>query len=105
MVGEDPGDLIESNMIGNLNDPVEYDDVSWIKPGFSAWDRWWSGDYAPDADFAVGMNTATMKYYVDLADANGLGVYDRGLELVWAGIRAGGRRAVTQSGCGYYHTH
>jgi len=68
MVGEDPGDLIESNLLGNLNDPVEYEDVDWIKPGLSAWDRWWSGDYAPGADFEVGMNTATMKYFVDLAD-------------------------------------
>ena len=68
MVGDDPGDLIESNMIANLNDPVEYDDVEWIKPGVSAWDRWWSGDYGPDADFELGMNTATMKYFVDLAD-------------------------------------
>jgi alpha-glucosidase len=69
MIGEDPGDLIESNLLGNLNDPVEYEDVSWIKPGLSAWDRWWSGNYAPGADFEVGMNTATMKYFVDLADA------------------------------------
>lgn len=68
MVGDDPGDLIESNLLGNLNDPVEYEDVSWIEPGLSAWDRWWSGDYAPGADFPVGMNTATMKYFVDLAD-------------------------------------
>ncbi len=67
IVGDDPGDLIESNMIVNLNDPSEYGDTDWIKPGVSAWDRWWSGDYAPSADFKVGMNTATMKYYVDLA--------------------------------------
>ncbi len=67
IVGDDPGDLIESNMIANLNDPVEYDDVSWIKPGVSAWDRWWSGDYGPDTGFELGMNTATMKYFVDLA--------------------------------------
>ena len=42
MVGDHPGVLIESNMIVSLNDPVEYDDVSWIRPGISAWDRWWS---------------------------------------------------------------
>lgn len=71
MVGDDPGDLIESNLIANLNDPCEYEDVSWIKPGVSAWDRWWSGDYAPGADFEVGMNTETMKYYVDLAHEMG----------------------------------
>ena len=68
MLGKDPGDLIESQLLGNLNDPVEFDDISWIEPGLSAWDRWWSGDYAPEADFEVGMNTATMLYFVDLAD-------------------------------------
>ena len=67
MVGDNPGVLIESNIIANLNDPVEYEDVSWIKPGLSAWDRWWSGDYGPDAGFELGMNTSTMKYFVDLA--------------------------------------
>ena len=68
MVGDDPGALIESNLIANLNDPAEYGDVSWIRPGVSAWDRWWSGDYGPDAGFELGMNTATMKYFIDLAD-------------------------------------
>lgn len=67
MIGDDPGDLIESQLIANLNDPCEFQDVDWIKPGVSAWDRWWSGDYAPGADFEVGMNTTTMKYFVDLA--------------------------------------
>lgn len=67
MVGDDPGTFIESNMIANLNDPAVFDDTSWIKPGLSAWDRWWSGDYGPDAGFKLGMNTATMKYFVDLA--------------------------------------
>jgi len=71
IIGDDPGDLIESNLIANLNDPAEFEDVEWIKPGVSAWDRWWSGDYAPGADFKVGMNTATMKYFVDLAGEMG----------------------------------
>jgi len=68
IIGADPGDLIESNLMANLNDPVEYEDVSWIRPGMSAWDRWWSGNYGPDAGFELKMNTATMKYFVDLAD-------------------------------------
>lgn len=71
MVGDDPGTFIESNLITNLNDPSEYEDVSWIRPGLSAWDRWWSGDYGPDAGFELGMNTATMKYFVDLAQEMG----------------------------------
>jgi alpha-glucosidase len=66
MLGEEPGDLIESDMIQNLNEPAAID-TSWIEPGIAAWDRWWSGSYAPEVDFEVGMNTDTMKYYVDLA--------------------------------------
>jgi len=67
MIGEKPGDLIESNIIVNLNEPCVLKDISWIVPGKSAWDHWWCGDYAPDADFKVGMNTATMKYFTQFA--------------------------------------
>jgi alpha-glucosidase len=67
ILGDHPGVLIESNLMANLNDPVEYADTDWIKPGLSAWDRWWSGDYGPDAGFELKMNTATMKYFIDLA--------------------------------------
>ena len=67
MIGDRPGDLIESNIVLNLSDPCAIKDTSWIKPGRSAWDRWWSGDYAPDATFKVGMNTETMKYYTKFA--------------------------------------
>ena len=58
--------LIESDLIQNLNDPAE-GDFSWIAPGKSAWDRWWSNSYASEVDFEVGINTASMKYFVDLA--------------------------------------
>ena len=44
MIGETPGTLIESEIIQNLNDPCAIQDPSWIKPGMSAWDHWWSGE-------------------------------------------------------------
>jgi alpha-glucosidase len=59
MLGEKPGDLIESQIIWNLNDTCEIEDPSWIKPGISAWDHWWSGE--------VKMDTKTIKEYIDLA--------------------------------------
>ena len=71
LIGEKPGDLIESNLVLNLNEPCALKDASWIKPGISAWDRWWCGSYAPDADFSVGMNTATMKYFTQFASDMG----------------------------------
>jgi len=67
MIGRKPGDLIESNIVVNLNEPCALKDTSWIIPGKSAWDPWWCGDYLPDADFKVGMNTATMKYFTQFA--------------------------------------
>lgn len=66
MLGRRAGDLIESDLICNLNDPP-VGDFSWVKPGKCTWDPWWSGAYAPDVDFQVGMNTESMKYFVDLA--------------------------------------
>ncbi|MHC4159352.1 MAG: glycoside hydrolase family 97 protein [Planctomycetota bacterium] len=59
MIGQRPGDLIESEIILNLNEPCAIKDTSWIKPGMMAWDHWWSGD--------VKMDTATLKEYIQLA--------------------------------------
>ena len=63
MIGETPGTLIESEIIQNLNDPCEIKDPSWIKPGMSAWDNWWSGE--------VKMEMPVIKQYIDLASSMG----------------------------------
>jgi alpha-glucosidase len=63
MIGETPGTLIESEIIQNLNDPCAIKDPSWIKPGMSAWDNWWSGD--------VKMEMPVIKQYIDLASEMG----------------------------------
>ena len=71
MIADEPGKLIESNMILNLNPPSKIADTSWIVAGKSAWD-WWSGQAAPSVSFKTGMNTATMKHYIDFASDSGL---------------------------------
>ena len=63
MIGENPGTLIESEIIQNLNDPCAIKDPSWIKPGMSAWDHWWSGE--------VKMEMPVIKQYIDLASEMG----------------------------------
>lgn len=63
MIGETPGRLIESEIIQNLNDPCAIKDPSWIKPGMSAWDHWWSGE--------VKMEMPVIKQYIDLASEMG----------------------------------
>ena len=63
MLAETPGKLIESEIIANLNDPCEIEDPSWIKPGISAWDHWWSGE--------VKMEQPVIYEYIDLASKMG----------------------------------
>ncbi len=63
MIGDNPGKLIESEIVQNLNDPCAIGDPSWIKPGMSAWDNWWSGD--------VKMEMPVIKQYIDLASTMG----------------------------------
>ncbi len=70
MIGDAPGRLVESNIVLNLNPPSKIADTSWILPGKSAWD-WWSGEAAPTLSVKPGMNTATMKHYIDFASASG----------------------------------
>ena len=71
MLGAQPGRLVESNIVVNLNPPSAIADTSWIKPGKTAWD-WWSGTYAEGVDFKPGMNTATMKHYIDFSASSGM---------------------------------
>jgi alpha-glucosidase len=70
MIADEPGKLIESNIVLNLNPPSKIADTSWIVAGKSAWD-WWSGDAAPSVSFKTGMNTQTMKHYIDFASDSG----------------------------------
>jgi alpha-glucosidase len=66
LIGSDPGKLIESNIVGSLNPPSAIADTSWIKPGKTAW-NWWSGTQAEGVGFVPGMNTATIRHYIDFA--------------------------------------
>ncbi len=70
MLGDNPGRLIESNIVTNLNDPPATD-MSWVKPGKTAWD-WWSGQIVEGTGFEGGMDNRTMKYYIDFAAEAGL---------------------------------
>lgn len=63
MIGDTPGKLIESEIVQNLNPPCAIPDPSWIKPGKSAWDHWWSGE--------VKMEMPVIKQYIDFASTMG----------------------------------
>jgi alpha-glucosidase len=68
MLGNRPGDLIASNLVGNLSPPPR-GDFSWVKPGKAAWD-WWSGPL-------VGMkpDMAAYRRFIDFAAASGFPYY------------------------------
>jgi alpha-glucosidase len=72
MIGDQPGRLVESNIILNLNPPCAIADTSWIKPGKASW-NWWSGTSVAGGppDLQPGMSTATMNYYADFAAKSG----------------------------------
>ena len=87
-VGANPGELITSYMILNLNEPSKLADTSWIKPGkfVGVWwemhldkSTWGSGE-------RHGANTANVKRYIDFAAANNFdGVLAEGWNQGWDG--------------------
>lgn len=66
MIGERPGDLIESDIIENLNEPTTFEDVSWIKPGLVLW-PWWNGRL-PFGE----PHTLQMIHYINFAAKHGI---------------------------------
>jgi alpha-glucosidase len=71
MVADDPGRLIESDLLLKLNDPCTIADVSWIRSGKTAF-PWWNGYFEENVPFEPGLNTATVKYYIDFCAAAGI---------------------------------
>ncbi|WP_083684557.1 glycoside hydrolase family 97 protein [Massilia putida] len=68
MLGNRAGDLIASNLVGNLNPPPQ-GDFSWVKPGKAAWD-WWSGPLA-----GMKPDMAAYRRFIDFAAASGFPYY------------------------------
>jgi alpha-glucosidase len=75
MLADRAGDLIPSQLIGNLNPPPQ-SDFSWVKPGKAVWD-WWSGPL-------VGMkpDMAAYKRFIDFAGESGFPYYL--IDVNWA---------------------
>jgi alpha-glucosidase len=68
LVADEPGKLMESNIVSDLNTPNRVQDTSWIHPGKASW-NWWTGDIGPDGKSAY--TTKNMEYYVDFAAQSG----------------------------------
>ena len=72
MFGRTAADLVSSDLIATLATPSRLKDVSWIKPGASAWDAWWTGINPYDSDpkhraVEARGTTPSDKEYIDLA--------------------------------------
>lgn len=59
IIGGNPGAIVESVMVENLNPPSEIKDMSWIHPGVAVF-PWWG-------NFLANSYPDTLKRYVDLA--------------------------------------
>ncbi|HPI46437.1 MAG TPA: glycoside hydrolase family 97 protein, partial [Tenuifilaceae bacterium] len=75
-IGEKAGDLIESKLILNLNEPNKLGDVSWFKPTKYV-GIWWEM-HLDKSTWAMaggkhGATTANAKRYIDFAAKNGIG--------------------------------
>ncbi|PQO34432.1 glycoside hydrolase family 97 protein [Bremerella cremea] len=85
MIAEDPGRLIESDLVFHLNEPAKIKDPSWIKPGKSTF-PWWNHFVLGDVDFKPGVNTATTKHYIDFCAQQGIPYHSLdGLDIAWYG--------------------
>ena len=85
MIADEPGKLIESNLVLNLSDPCTIADTSWIKPGKVAF-LWWNGYLVRNNGKRGGVDTATFKHYVDGAAEHGFAYSSiDGLDVAWYG--------------------
>ena len=85
MVADDPGRLLESNLVFHLSDPSAIKDTSWIKPGKTTF-PWWNGYVLEGVDFQPGVNTATMKHYINFCAEQGIPYHSLdGLDIAWYG--------------------
>ncbi|GAA3602759.1 glycoside hydrolase family 97 catalytic domain-containing protein [Flavivirga amylovorans] len=71
MIGDKIGDLVESNLLVNLNEPCKIEDPSWIKPGKTMWD-WRVWGYKAQDGFEYGLNTKSHKRLIDFASENNI---------------------------------
>jgi len=87
-IGRRPGDLIESNLIINLNEPCALNETSWIKP-MKYMGIWWGmhiGKYTWFKGENHGATTENAKKYIDFAGKHGIpALLVEGWNVGWEG--------------------
>jgi alpha-glucosidase len=87
MIGDSPKVLIESNLVYNLNEPSVIADTSWIHTGKVQF-PWWNNYVVPNPPAGVtpGLNTWTLKHYIDFCAANKIEFHSiDGTDEAWYG--------------------
>lgn len=92
MISDQIGDLFESDILTNLNEPCKIKDTKWIKPGKTTW-PWWNGTVVGDSIITRGNNFETNKYYIDFCSRNGLEYHSV--------VESGGHEWYVNNGTGY----
>jgi hypothetical protein len=85
-IGTSPGDLVESHLILNLNEPCAIEDTSWIRP-MKYIGIWWGmhiGKYSWHEGPEHGATTENAKRHIDFASAHGIpGLLIEGWNTGW----------------------
>ncbi|MEG9329000.1 glycoside hydrolase family 97 protein [Salinimicrobium catena] len=88
IVAKEPGGLMTSTLMLNLNEPSEIEDLSWIEPS-KYMGIWWGmhlGKYSWGQGEKHGATTENTKDYIDFAAAHGFdGVLVEGWNVGWDG--------------------
>lgn len=71
LLADNPLRMIESDLILHLNEPCALEDTSWIHPGKTTF-PWWNDFHLEGISFKPGLNTATMKHYIDFCAEAGI---------------------------------
>jgi alpha-glucosidase len=70
IIGNDPGRLVESNIVLNLNEPCSFD-YSWVKPGLAI-DDWNNDQTVKSTGWEGAMDNRTMKHFIEFCGDYGL---------------------------------
>lgn len=71
VVTTEDSQLLDNDLAMCLAPECRLDDVSWIKPGKTAWE-WWNNMNIWGVGFKIGFNNDTYDHYIDFAADNGL---------------------------------
>ena len=70
LLARQAGELIDNELVATLATPSQLADTSWIKPGITAWDTWWTGTNPTQPNFqglSSRGDTRSHKEYIDFA--------------------------------------